>query len=232
MAIVAKNTNEDLTIPYSIKNKYYLHMKRKIFLVLLILFIVTVSNNVFSQTEKDKFNAVNDYLETVEEFSTEKKMIIRDKVSPNRTIYILKTDYILAIDSLGNTKSIKDFYSKKDWETMKRTYENKVLPEKGKTFVNKYWKENDFRKTKNLVFVDIPNGSWENAFLQYMDMDSSLHKIYAFSDPIYYSSKKYLIFTFFKSDMFNSHSANEYIVIMKKKQNKWVVAYTGYDGSM
>jgi hypothetical protein len=203
-------------------------MKRKLSLVLLLLFIVTVSNNVFSQTEKDKFNALNDYLETVEEFSTNKKMIIRDKVSPNRTIHILKVDYILAIDSLGKVKSIKDFYNEKEWETMKRTYENKVLPEKGKTFVNKYWKENDFRK-KNITIVDIPNGSWENAFLQYINIDSSLHDIYAFSDPIYYRSKKYLIFTVFNSDVLNLDSTSQYIVIMKKKQNKWIVAYIGYD---
>jgi hypothetical protein len=206
-------------------------MKRKLCAVLILLYLITVPDSLFAQTAKDKFNALNDYLETVEEFSTKKKMIIRDKVSPNRAIYILKTDYILAIDSLGNAKSIKDFYNKKDWETMKRTYENKVLPEKGKTFVDKYWKENDFRK-KNIAFVDIPNGSWENAFLQYIDMDSSLHDIYAFSDPIYYSSKKYLIFTVFNSDVLNLDSTSQYIVIMKKKQNKWIIAYIGYDGSM
>lgn len=206
-------------------------MKRKFYSILILLYIITVSNNVFSQTDKDKFNALNDYLETVEEFSTKKIMIIRDKVSPNRTIFILKTDYIQAIDSLGKIKPIKDFYNKKDWETMKRTYENKVLPEKNKAFVNKYWKENDFRK-KNIAFVDIPSGSWENAFLQYMDMDSSLHSVYAFSSPIYYRNKKYLIFTFFKSNIYDGHSSSEYIVIMKKKQNKWIIAYIGYEGSM
>lgn len=123
-------------------------MKRKSYSIFILLYIITVSNNAFSQTEKDKFNALNDYLETVEGFSTDKKIIIRNKISPNRTIYILKTDYIQAIDSLGNIKPIEDFYNKKDWETMKRRYENKVLPVKNKIFEDKHWEENDFRKKK------------------------------------------------------------------------------------
>jgi hypothetical protein len=204
-------------------------MKRKSYSILILLCIITVSNNAFSQTEKDKFNALNDYLETVEEFSTDRKIIIQNKISPNRTIKILKTDYIQAIDSLGNIKSIKDFYNKKDWETMRRTYENKVLPEKYKTFVNKYWKEDDFRK-KNIIFEDILNSSWEKALSKYIDMDNSFHDVFAFSDPIYYSSKKYLIFTFFRSNIYDGHSYSQYIVIMKKKQNKWIVAYIGYEG--
>jgi hypothetical protein len=206
-------------------------MKRKSYSIFILLYIITVSNNAFSQTEKDKFNALNDYLETVEGFSTDKKIIIRNKISPNRTIYILKTDYIQAIDSLGNIKPIEDFYNKKDWETMKRRYENKVLLVKNKIFEDKHWEENDFRK-KNIIFENILNSSLEKALSKYIDMDNSFHSVYAFSDPIYYSGKKYLIFTFFKSNIYDGHSSSEYIVIMKKKQNKWIKAYIGYDGSM
>lgn len=206
-------------------------MKRKSYSILILLYIITVSNNAFSQIENDRFNALNDYLETVEEFSTDKKIIIRNKISANRTIKILKGNYIQAIDSLDNIKSIKDFYNKKDWETMKRRYENKVLPEKNKNYEDKYWEENDFRK-KNMIFENILNSSWEKSFSKYIDMNNSFHSVYAFSSPIYYSSKKYLIFTFFKSNIFDGHSSSEYIVIMKKKQNKWIIAYIGYDGSI
>jgi hypothetical protein len=78
MATVVTKTNEDLAIPYSIKNKYYLHMKtaRRIALYTLCLLLTlswvspSVSNIIKISSEKknaDKKEAVPEGKSEMEE---------------------------------------------------------------------------------------------------------------------------------------------------------------------
>lgn len=84
----------------------------------------------FNDSIRENFNAINDYLETVKEFSTEKVIIVKEKISSNLTIRLFKVNKIWAIDSMGDGKFDETFYDEKDWKIMNNAYKNRQLTEK------------------------------------------------------------------------------------------------------
>jgi hypothetical protein len=96
-------------------------MKKDIlYLVILLSFMTNCSDALFAQSAKDKFYALNDYLETIEGYSTRKIIVISEKTSANITLEILKVNDIRSIDSNGKRKGDETFYNEKDWKIMKK----------------------------------------------------------------------------------------------------------------
>jgi hypothetical protein len=199
-------------------------MKKHIIYSFLLLF----SFSSFSQ-EKDKFNAINDYLDSII-IPNEEILVVKEKISSNETLFIFQGT--ISIDP--DTKKLERFdgvdeplYTEKLWEIMKNKYGD-TLPKIGRYWLkNQFWNADDFRY-KNIEFE---NYEICDKKLQRYSYAWPEKKIYSFSNPIYYKNKEYVTFTVShtstKSIGFHSNS----IIIMKKIKNKWTI-YTKVSSSI
>jgi hypothetical protein len=204
-------------------------MRKDILYLVIVLSVMTnYSNILFAQSSKEKFNALNDYLETVKEYSTKKVIIVKEKKSSNMTIHLLKVNDIWAIDSVGNGKFDENFYKEKDWKIINKTYKNPLIKENGNYLENKYWTENDFRN-KKITFMSLKGSPWDIVFKDYYDtpeMDSYI--VFTLTEPIYYKNKRYLVFTVSKSEILGGFGTSTLMIAMKKNKDKWIRVYEGY----
>lgn len=192
-------------------------MKAKLFFVLVSFFLL----GGCSSAKIDRFEALNDFLETKIKDETEKIIVIKEKESPEETIKIF---YGGSAENPDTQPVQFPIYNEKDWLKMKDRYVDKRCDLLG---ISDYWNENDFRHKK----IELVNGIefWEKLKSIYLSSkydarDKSINKVFAFSMPIIYK-KKYL--TFFVSEGDNDFSpishSNKYIVVMEKIKGKWVV---------
>ena len=66
-------------------------------------FIVLLFSNC--SVTKAKYNALNDYFETIEKDTSKEIYVAREKINSNYTIEIFKLNEFQAFDSKGNKKS-------------------------------------------------------------------------------------------------------------------------------
>ena len=182
---------------------------------------------VCSCSSNDKYNAVSDYLEKVVSKSTEEKIILKEKIDPNETIYIFKdsnNDNRVSKTDVKEGDVIVDtvLYNERDWEKMSKKYGNKTpfipktyLPEKNN------WRPSNFR-FKKIKFENKDN--YYDSFFNGKDYSLFEKKrIYIFSEPIYYKEKEYVAFTVSYADFSGIYST--FVVVMKKIKGKWVQKY-------
>ncbi|MDA6072117.1 hypothetical protein NJT12_21040 [Flavobacterium sp. AC] len=196
------------------------------------IIILLISIGLFSScaiTKRDKFNAVNDYLDSVIADS-EEIMIIHEKMSPDLAIIMLyghdfwteypDTTFVIRENGihsqvLENGKWV-DLFDKKDWLNMKKKYGDKIETSTGD---NGYWQLEDFRHN-NIVF-EKRNVFFKNLTSYYFDQPRK--KVFEFSFPISYK-KKYLVFSVTAK---TTHSTGRAIinltVVMEKLNGKWIV---------
>ncbi|TWI01296.1 hypothetical protein IQ05_00872 [Flavobacterium tiangeerense] len=195
--------------------KYYLYS------IIILLFFSTLSQSLFSQSQKEKNRAINDYFEKIYKDTTQVIFVAREKINSNETLKIFGLNDIMIIDAAGNGKGDDTLYDKKDFEIMKAKYKNKCLQGK------RIWCKDDFWKKDNFRF--------EKVVLESMNTDKGIElmvekynrgdiEVYGFSEPIYYQNNKYVVFTVHKLLI---GAAKTIIVIMKKVKYKWIVTHKG-----
>lgn len=194
-------------------------------LVFLLLFISFFSNLSYAQ---DKKEAINNFLQTIVPDYNQKIFIIQEKTSANHVIDIFKGK--TSKDSLTNKykrderEEIKPpLYNEDDWAEMKKEYYHKI--EKHNS-----WVANDF-KYKNIEFFS--SHLFIEFIINHFEKKLPITNVFSFSEPIYYSNNKYLVF---KVGQGTTESINgltdNYLIIMKKDNGKWIVISKSYQLDM
>jgi hypothetical protein len=198
-------------------------MKLKIHYIIILLIILSSCS-----TSKDKFNALNDYLNIELKDSTKRMVInktkgiiiVEEKISPNYTIEkfdeCVLSAYHLGYQFRGDTT----LYNVKNWTKMKNKYALKQSNKERFYLKNDFWTKQDFtfkritiekiEKIKNVI-----NDPTKDSILN--------SQIYAFSEPIYYKNKKFIVLSVSNFTYSSIPNASSYLVIMKKEKGKWVV---------
>lgn len=169
---------------------------------------------------RDKYEALNDYFDKEVKDKPQKVIIIKEKINPNETINTFKGDSTV----YSPTRIVREggvnisLYSQKDWVKMKKKYFNHNIKEA--LLRNDCWKMTDFRSNKIILISDQQYTNYSNG-KEIKDVDFSNKDLYTFSEPIYYKDKKTLTFIvdFGSIPIFEM---KRYIVVMEKKENKWV----------
>ncbi|KIO52854.1 hypothetical protein [Flavobacterium hibernum] len=194
-------------------------MKKIKYLFLIVLYCscsVTKNNNA----------PINDYLES-QKVGDQKIMIIQEKINNNTTIDIFKGKFYF--EPLSNkyerNEGIKEpLFVKTKWEKMKSKYESKYITDFW--IRNNNWTSKDF-KIQNILFFErakFPNpGEYEK-----FNFDD-YYIVFSFSEPIYYA-KKYAVFTVQKTNTTNMILGNTSILVLEKKDGKWVVVQGAVNG--
>jgi hypothetical protein len=188
-------------------------------IIYILLFLLSFSG--FSQ-KNERFDALNDYLDSMID-ANEEIVIVKEKITSNETIGIFQGT--ISIDP--DTKKPDRFgganaplYIEKYWKIMKNKYGNS-FPTIGRNWLkNQFWNATDFRHEK-IVF-----DSYEECKKK-LESDGFFYgpqrKIYSFSDPIYYKNKEYITFTVVRSATKSIGFPSDFIIIMKKVKNKWII---------
>ncbi|MEP7093075.1 MAG: hypothetical protein ABI793_03390, partial [Flavobacterium sp.] len=171
-----------------------------------------------------KFEAINDYLAEILKDKTKEIIIIKEKITPNETLRLFQGNNVM--DTLGHSFERYDggvpvpLYNSKEFLKMKKKYEDTVSSINLRYLSNNRWNPEDFKYNK-IVFEN-----WEDVYLK-MQKASYPRKpeiqIFAFSEPIYYKGKKYLVVTVSQGDTNSSGLPNTFVIVMKKIKRKWVV---------
>ncbi|KQX10984.1 hypothetical protein [Flavobacterium sp. Root420] len=192
---------------------------------LLLFTLFFISNLSFAQ---DKKQAINDFLHTIIPDYNKKIFVIKEKTNVNHVIDIFKGK--TSKDSITNEykrderEEIKPpLYNEADWARMKKKYYHKT---EENTAADNLWLSTDF-DYKHIEFFS------SHLFIEFIVGHSEQHRpitnIFSFSEPIYYSGKKYLVF---KVGQGTTESINgltdNYLIIMKKENGKWVVINKSY----
>lgn len=193
----------------------------------LLLFIPFFSSNLsYAQNKKQ---AINDFLHIIIPEYDRNIIIIKEKTSTNHVINIFKgTTYK---DSLTNEykrderEEIKPpLYNEEDWAKMKKKYYRKS--EKVSTRTDDLWRSKDFNYS-HIDFFSIH--LFMESIVSHSEQLLPITSVFSFSEPIYYSGKKYLVF---KVSQGSTESINgltdNYLIIMKKENGKWVVVNKSY----
>ncbi|HSD06893.1 hypothetical protein [Flavobacterium sp.] len=196
------------------------------------LIILVISIGLFSScgvTKRDKYNALNDYLDSVIKDS-EEIMVIKEIVAPDLAISmfygndfwpkypdttVVTREYGIHGLVLEKGKWL-DLFDKKDWSKMKKKYgseKKKVVGESG------YWKLDDFRH-KKIVFENLAVFLKNKTSIYF---DTPEKKVFEFSSPIRYQ-KKYLVFRVTGTTTKSYWGGFiDLVVVMEKVNGKWIV---------
>ena len=194
-------------------------MKKLVFL--LLLFISFFSNLSHAQ---DKKEAINDFLQTIIPDYSQKIFIIQEKTNTNHVIDIFKGK--TSKDSLTNEnkrderEEIKPpLYNEEDWAKMKKKYYHKIENHNS-------WVANDFNY-KNVEFFS--SHLFIEFIINHFEKHLPITNVFSFSEPIYYSANKYLVFKVGEgtTESINGLTDN-YLIIMKKENGKWIVISKSY----
>lgn len=199
------------------------------------LIILLISIHLFSScapTKMDKYNAINDYLDSKVKDS-EEIMIIEEKSSADLAIimfyghdfYPVYPDTTVLTREYGiqglvlDKKGGADLFNKKDWSKMKKKFGKK----KGVSSLNRgYWNSDDFRY-KNIVFENRDVFFKNITSFKYFDVSDPEKKVFYLSYPIPYK-KKYLVFSIdVKTTKSIGRSIINHTVVMEKVIGKWIV---------
>lgn len=199
-------------------------MKNQIIYILLFL-----CYNAFSQTrkiefdKKEKYEAINSFIQTMIKEKYQEIIIVEDKISPNEALRIFKGNTIK--DNLGNFVEQdggieKPLFNKKYFQIMEKKYYTNSLG-KRKQFTTTSWQKEDFKHHKITlenfedVYLKLQNGT-------YFEKKTEI-QIFALSEPIYYKNKNYLVIGVQPSSTRLIGFKTSYIIIMKKINKKWVI---------
>lgn len=199
-------------------------MKNYFFYTVIILFSITnFSNALYAQSTNEKYKALNDYIETIIKDTTQVMFVAKEKINSNETLNIFGLNHIVTVDSEGNGIGKGNLYRKKDFEKIKKEYENSCVLGKRIWCNDDYWTNDNFRHKKVALESMNTNKEIELILDKYNRADI---KVYGFSEPIFYKKKKYIVFTVLKSYI---SGANIFVVIMEKLNGKWIMTHEGSD---
>ena len=200
---------------------------RNTIIYILISFIYI---NAFSQTKndlecekKEKFEAVNNYLSSVIKDKNKEIIIVKKKTNVSEILRLFKGNIIK--DNLGHFVerdggAPEPLYNEKDFEIMKKKYQDQTSTYKRENFTNTLWDPEDFTYNK-IIFEN-----WEDVYLKMQKVlypREPVIQIFALSEPIYYKSKQYLVIQISIGDTNSSGFPSRLIAIMKKIKGKWII---------
>jgi len=186
-----------------------------------LLTVFFFSNTMFPQSTNERYQALNDYLETIIKDTTQVIYIAKEKINSNETLKVFKLNEIMIIDSDGNGKEDTTLYKEKDFEVMEKKYQNNCIPGRLQWCKDDYWEIENFKYRKiSLQSMNSPKAI-ELMLKRNYELDIIVH---GFSEPIYYQNNKYIVFTKDRSG-FDSHHSN--IIVMEKRKGKWIVTHKG-----
>jgi hypothetical protein len=171
----------------------------------------------------DKYNALNDYFETIEKDSIKKIFVAREKINSNYTLEIFKLNQIQAFDSKGHITTDTKLFKEKDFEKLKGENPDPPIQDERIWATNKYWNKNDFKHNK-IIFESMNTKKGIESLIEKYDKSNIC--VYSFSEPIYYQNKKYLFFTNFKICIAGGSS---FVVIMQKIKGKWIRTHEAFN---
>lgn len=191
------------------------------YFVYIVIFLISGCS-----ATKDKYDALNNYVETVVKDKNKTVIIAKEKINSNYTIEMLKLNEIQAIDTLGNITTDSTFFNEENWEKLKNEYQNNLI--KGIRYWdnNEFWTINDF-KHKKIVFENMNTKTGIEPIIEKYDKSDLC--VYSFSEPIYYQNKKYIVFFTTKICI---AGGNPFIVIMEKINNKWILTHKAYNSNL
>lgn len=173
----------------------------------------------------DKYQALNDYFETQIKNQSQEVIIMKEKISNNMTLKLLKINDIWAIDSTGMGRKDETFYKEKDWEKLRKQNGNSSLEKIENALLERgecCWTSTNFR-FKKIIFEDLEIGKRD---FEKKYFSSPNYDVYWFSEPVYYKNKEYILFTTYKGSLVGSGSLIR-LIMMKKIKNKWIQSYEG-----
>jgi hypothetical protein len=186
--------------------------------VIILLFIANFSDTLFAQSTNEKYEALNDYFETIIKDTTQVVFVAKEKINSNETLNTFRLNHIVIVDSAENGIGKGTLFKKKDFAKMKKEYENSCIPSERIWWCNNdFWGNNDFRN-KKVLFGSMNTVKNQEYFTYKYD------RVYAFSEPIYYQNKRYIVFTMHISHM---AGASTRIIIMEKIKSKWIMTHEG-----
>jgi len=191
-----------------------------------IFFVLLLFSCSATSVKEEKNAPIDDYLET-QDLNNKKIIIIREKINNNVTIEIFegKTFYYEGSNKYVKVEGIMEpLYNRQLWENMKRKYENKQNSEEWLKGDN--WSKADFRY-KNVFFYKkekFPK-PWKNEQFNFKEQ----YSVFSFSEPIFYD-EKYVVFTIIKTSTYKKTFGGRSIVVMEKKDDKWIKIKEAGDG--
>lgn len=189
---------------------------------IIILYAISIAS-ISCSSSKDKFNALNSYFEAEVKDTAKEVIVIQQKISPSLTLKLLKANEIREVTANGLGKSNTSFFNEKDSADFKAKYVKNENEENGWLLKDENWTKDDFRH-KKIIFERFTKNN--DLLTNYVKLKKNLdYKVFYFSDPVYYQNKNYLIFSSGYGDLM---SVNYCLVIMEKKENKWVQTFAGY----
>jgi len=202
-------------------------MKKNLF-VLLIMICVTI---MYPQAKKDKYNVISTYLSSIVKDTTKTIVIIKEKMSSNGALKLFSGGKLNDIPFRrvnGNQERLggilEPLYNENDFQKMRKKYQDDVNDGKYNLSKNAKWKPEDF-KFKNIFFETfdtiiykmgkgIPNYPYTTQMI-------------SLSEPMYYKGRKYLVIAVAIGDTTPIGYLNDYVIVMKKVNNKWTVIEKG-----
>ncbi|WP_374173097.1 hypothetical protein [Flavobacterium tructae] len=202
-------------------------MKKNIF-VLLIMICVTA---MYPQLKNDKYDAINTYLSLIVKDTTKTVVLVKEKISANKSLRLFCGG---ELNDIPHTRIngiqvrvggiLEPLYDENEFQKMRKKYQDDKNEGRFGFEKNVKWDSNDF-KLKNIYFEvfdtifykmqkGIPNYSYTT-------------QVIALSEPMYYKEKKYLVIAVSIGDTTPLGYINDYVVVMKKIKNKWLMVQRG-----
>lgn len=197
---------------------------------MFLLYLVSSCSAVTNETSndyRDKSIVLNEFLKSEIKDSTKGVIVLKEKYNSNRTVERFKGDSVV----YSPTNIIREggvslsLYKEKYWSEMKEKYW-KANEEQG-FLKNDDWKETDFTSNNILLLnhqqlVDYSNGK------EIEGIDISRKEVYTFSNLIHYKNNKTIVFYVSVCEA-NCFEGRGFLIIMKKKNEKWIEIERVYD---
>lgn len=185
-------------------------IKKKMKKKLILLVTVALTSCSSAKLTSDP---INDYLDNIVKGRGTKIIILDKKISNKRTLGIFKGDFMFNTKTNSYEREGKQspLYNKEDWDEMSKKYSYDSIPE--------YWKKKDFKLHDIIIAKDelLVKGKL------YKEYENKEFPVYSFSNPIFYHKKEYMIFAVLTSSTTFGAEPNEFVIVMKRVDNKWVI---------
>ena len=182
---------------------------KKISLV-IPFFILSCSSKLYVES----YDPINAFLDTQNMDKNKVYILQSDKELNKQTLRIFNggEGSVHIIDPTDPIDYTDGLFVEKYWKKMYTEYASDTI--------KKYWTKEDF-PLYNFILEKGTGLTLQESFLKKY-MNSRINEMIILSEPIYYRNKKYIMFYYLKVNFESSGTSQ--VVIMKKENNKWVVA--------
>jgi hypothetical protein len=202
---------------------------KKLFFIFLV---ITISCKIsYSQTENEKYDAVNTYLMTLIKDPNKTTIIVKEKISTNQNLKLFAEGKLndTAFERRNGIQVreggiLEPLYDETDFQKMRQEYQDDADDDEYGFSKNSNWKASDF-KLKNIFFESQDTIQFKK--VRGLPAYKYETEIIALSDPIYYKGGKYLVISIAIQNTNPVDYFNHYVIVMAKVKNKWEVIQRG-----